>query len=297
MKIKEILNFLIKSDIDFEFIGNQNHNIDSPLTYFETMDTFSYSMSNHSIDFKIGLMIVKDKEFSTAQNIIVTKNAKYVFYHIVSQMFSQVNYDNPIITSNSSMEVGYNSVIHNNVEYGKDIIIYDSTVIGRPGFSYYDLGGTKLRLNPYGKVIIKDGCNISSNCNIDRGNVGDTIIHENVVVDSLVHIAHDVSIGENTIVTAGVVFSGYVTIGSNCFVGVNSSFRNGVSIGNNVTVGMGSNVTKSFGDNLVLAGNPAKIFGVKCECGKTGKIVGKTFECNCGLKYSISPNQAIKKEF
>ena len=33
----------------------------------------------------------------------------------------------------------------------------------------------------------------------------------------------------------------------------------GVTLGDNVVVGAGAVVTKSFGDNVVLAGNPARI--------------------------------------
>jgi maltose O-acetyltransferase len=50
-----------------------------------------------------------------------------------------------------------------------------------------------------------------------------------------------------------------ITIGDNCWIGGNSVINPGVSLGNNVVVGSGSVVTKSFGDNVVIAGNPAKI--------------------------------------
>ncbi|GAF37842.1 maltose O-acetyltransferase [Lentilactobacillus farraginis DSM 18382 = JCM 14108] len=33
----------------------------------------------------------------------------------------------------------------------------------------------------------------------------------------------------------------------------------GVTLGNNVIVGANSTVTKSFGDNLIIAGNPARV--------------------------------------
>jgi maltose O-acetyltransferase len=50
-----------------------------------------------------------------------------------------------------------------------------------------------------------------------------------------------------------------VTIGDNCWLGAGSIICPGVTIGNNVVVGAGAVVTKDFGDNVVIAGNPAKV--------------------------------------
>lgn len=50
-----------------------------------------------------------------------------------------------------------------------------------------------------------------------------------------------------------------ITIGDNCWIGGGAVICPGVTLGNNVVVGAGSVVTKSFGDNVVIAGNPAKI--------------------------------------
>ncbi|MDE7380675.1 MAG: sugar O-acetyltransferase [Muribaculaceae bacterium] len=50
-----------------------------------------------------------------------------------------------------------------------------------------------------------------------------------------------------------------VTIGNNVWIGGNTVILPGVTIGNNVVVGAGSVVTKSIPDNVVIAGNPAKI--------------------------------------
>lgn len=50
-----------------------------------------------------------------------------------------------------------------------------------------------------------------------------------------------------------------VNIGNNCWIGGNAVINPGVSLGHNVVVGSGAVVTKSFGDNVVIAGNPAKI--------------------------------------
>lgn len=48
-------------------------------------------------------------------------------------------------------------------------------------------------------------------------------------------------------------------IGDNCFLGMNAIIMPGVTLGNNVVVGAGSVVTKSFPDDVVIAGNPASI--------------------------------------
>ena len=50
-----------------------------------------------------------------------------------------------------------------------------------------------------------------------------------------------------------------IRIGKNCWLGANAVILPGVVLGNNVIVGAGSVVTKSFPDNVTLAGVPARI--------------------------------------
>lgn len=83
-----------------------------------------------------------------------------------------------------------------------------------------------------------------------------------------------VYIGDNTIFAPGVkiISSNHkigeitehvkgkpIKIGSNCWIGANSVILPNVELGDNVVVGAGSIVTKSFSENTVIAGNPAKI--------------------------------------
>ncbi len=50
-----------------------------------------------------------------------------------------------------------------------------------------------------------------------------------------------------------------VSIGENCFVGMNSIILKGTVIGKNSIIGAGSVVCGKFPENVVIAGNPARI--------------------------------------
>ena len=56
-----------------------------------------------------------------------------------------------------------------------------------------------------------------------------------------------------------------IRIGKNCWLGTNSVILPGVELGNNVIVAAGAVVTKSFPNDVTIAGVPAKIIG-KNEC-------------------------------
>ena len=50
-----------------------------------------------------------------------------------------------------------------------------------------------------------------------------------------------------------------VTLGNNVLIGGGATILPGISLGNNVIVGAGRVVTKSFPNNVVIAGNQARI--------------------------------------
>ena len=57
----------------------------------------------------------------------------------------------------------------------------------------------------------------------------------------------------------GIEFAKPISLGHNCWIGGNAVINPGVTLGNNVVVASGAVVTKSFGDNVVIGGNPARV--------------------------------------
>jgi serine O-acetyltransferase len=93
--------------------------------------------------------------------------------------------------------------------------------------------GKGLFLPHYGGIIINPRAKIGRNCTI--------------------HCF--VNIGEKD--------GGVPTIGDDCFIGPGAKIFGNISIGNNVSIGANAVVNKSFPDNCIIAGVPAKIVKYK----------------------------------
>lgn len=133
----------------------------------------------------------------------------------------------------------------------------------------YLIYGNRSSGEKYIKYLKSKGMRIGENCFV--------VNPRNIIIDEtrpwLVEIGNDVVLTDGvTILTHGydlaVIMNKYgelygsagkVKIGNNVFVGANSTILKGVTIGDNVIIGANSLVNKSFPDNVVVAGNPAKI--------------------------------------
>ena len=58
---------------------------------------------------------------------------------------------------------------------------------------------------------------------------------------------------------SGIEYGAPIMIGDNFWAGGGVTILPGVTLGDNVVAGAGAVVTKSFGDNVVLGGNPARV--------------------------------------
>ena len=119
-----------------------------------------------------------------------------------------------------------------------------------------------LRGERSNKWLVKHGCTIKENfsrggrCFIDPSHCFLITIGRNVTMSINVTIlAHDASTAKLT----GYTKIGKVDIGDNVFIGANTTILPNVTIGKNAIIGSASVVTKNVCENMVVAGNPAKV--------------------------------------
>lgn len=148
--------------------------------------------------------------------------------------------------------IGHNVTVIGRVAVGADCTIYPGTVIGKDGFGFYlDKDNIPWKVPHFGGVQIGDRVEIGCNCTVDRGTIDDTIIGDDVKIDSLVVIAHNVEIGEGTMVVGGVAIGGSCKIGRKSYIAPQAIIKNQISIGDNSFVGMGECLASHLGDSKI----------------------------------------------
>lgn len=88
-------------------------------------------------------------------------------------------------------------------------------------------------------------------------------------------ISGNAKVGKNcrihSCVNIGQFGDGAPSIGNNVYIGPGAKIFGNISIGNNVVIGANSVVNRSFPDDVVIAGVPAKIIKHKSESHNPGK--------------------------
>lgn len=106
---------------------------------------------------------------------------------------------------------------------------------------------------------INAGINLFMNFNCCILDVAEVKIGDNCMMGPNVQIYTATHPLEADKRNSGREFAKRITIGNNIWIGGSAIINPGVTIGNNVVIGAGSVVTKSFPDNVFVAGNPARI--------------------------------------
>lgn len=298
MELKSIFEYLEKANLKYEYYGKTNilinrysslNNIkNNCITWVKNQ---SYYKEELLVGLKDVLLVVNsDIDIKAIHNedlgFIICDNPKEVFFSILNEFFKQPEYKS-FISSNSVVEtesigknvyIGHNCyigkdvrindnvVIKNNVsiegrvEIGKNTILHSGVVIGTDGFGYFQNSDGKNKKVPhYGGVVIGENVEIGANTCIDKGTLDDTIIENNVKIDNLCHIAHNVVIKENSLVIALSMLGGSAVLEKNSYIAPGAIIKNQLTVGENGLVGMGAVVIKNVEKNKVVAGVPAKV--------------------------------------
>ncbi len=157
---------------------------------------------------------------------------------------------------------------------------------------------------------IREGAVLGTGCNVGKGVYVDTGVRigNNVKVQNFVSIYRGVVIADDVFVGPSVTFTNdlyprafiwddakivptFVENGAS--IGANSTILCGITIGAYAMVGAGSTVTKDVSPFGLVYGNPARLHGVVCYCGrKLSRILGRDGEktiygCECGKEVEV----------
>lgn len=81
-----------------------------------------------------------------------------------------------------------------------------------------------------------------------------------------------------------------------CTMGANSTTLPGLTIGEWAMVGAGAVVTRSVPDYGLVRGNPARLVGWVCRCGRgLPAASARRMACTCGLEYEHISDQEVRK--
>lgn len=109
-----------------------------------------------------------------------------------------------------------NVTIYHHVLIGRDCRIRAGVVLGSDGFGYAPHQAGWQSISQNGRVVLGDRVELGANVCIDRGAIDDTVVGNDVIIDNLVHLAHNVTVGEKTAIAGQTGVAGSTQIGSQC---------------------------------------------------------------------------------
>lgn len=119
------------------------------------------------------------------------------------------------------------------------------------GKKLFALRGNQSEISPDAaveEVDIFHYCFIGPGVKIGRG----------TLINSRVHVHHEVEIGTFSVINPGALLLGAVQVGNFCSIGANATILPGIKIGNQVTIGAGAVVIRDVEDGRTVVGVPGR---------------------------------------
>jgi len=140
------------------------------------------------------------------------------------------------------------------VRLGQRVRIHPGAVLGADGFGNAVEDGRWVKVPQLGGLVVGDDCEIGANTCIDRGALGDTVLEEDVRLDNLVQIGHNVHIGAHTAMAGCVGVAGSARIGRHCLIAGQAGIGGHIELCDHVTVTAASALTHSIHQPGVYSG-------------------------------------------
>lgn len=279
----------IKGNSDVDILGmnfcNRSSECESIISY-ATSDAYVNNVKNAK---HIRALIISPKDYNAYKDslntvngvLICVENPELYFYSLHEFLYSNTEFykkydfervigkncniavsavieDGVIIGDN--VTIGANTVIKRGTIIKDNVIIGCNSTIGSEGFQLITLkNAAPLHITHDGRCLISSNVYIGDNtCVCNSLFEGYTYIGEDVKIDNLVHIAHNIRVEKNAVITAHVAICGSSVVEEGAWIAPNASIINRVIVGKYSKVGMGSVVTKDVEPYSVVYGSPAK---------------------------------------
>lgn len=295
IELCSIIEFLEDKGLRYKYIGDQSLQVkyystpgdikDYSIVWIKSLNLIEACKENLNKNILIVTSYSEELE-NIDCNFLFSNNSKELFFSIVAQFFykeerelgirkssvvetAQIGknvsighncYIGEKVTIHDNVVIKNNVVLEGEVTIGANTIVCSGVIIGSDGYGYFkNEKGESIKVPHLGGVQIGKNVEIGANTCIDRGTLGDTIIEDNVKIDNLCHIAHNVHIQKNVNVIALSMIAGSVILRENSYIAPAAAIMNQLTIGENSIVGLGAVVVKNVKENEVVAGVPAKV--------------------------------------
>ena len=211
---------------------------------------------NPRLDFKkiLNHFFVKAENIGIHKTAVIEKGAK-IAKNVQIGAHTYIEKD---VEIGENTRILHNVVITGKVTIGNNCVIKSNTTVGSEGFNFTRDGDKIIHFPHIGEILIGDNVWLGSNVSVEKSGLDATIIEDNVLVDDLVQIGHNVRVGRGSSLTVGSIILGRVAIGEDCWISPNVTINNGIKIGKGSFICVGSVVTKNIQNNKIVAGSPAR---------------------------------------